>query len=122
MRADLFHRPLRETLITDFFGGVSQAEVLPPLLSATSFNESTTSSVESRVDPPKDSQVTGDTQDPITVHIPDETVPANYSSSDDADEMWHPAVTGEGGVIRTVRTWISVLLLTALVGWVGGRK
>lgn len=28
VRSDLFSRPLDETLITDFFGGVSQAEVV----------------------------------------------------------------------------------------------
>ncbi|KAF7798474.1 hypothetical protein EIP86_009695 [Pleurotus ostreatoroseus] len=121
VRSDLFHRPLRQTLITDFFGGVSQAEVLPPLLSAPAFNEST-SSVDSLLESRKDSQMTGDTQDPITVNIPDQPVPANYSSSDYADEYWHPAVTEESSVIRTARTWGSVLLLTALVGWVGGRK
>lgn len=30
MRADLFHRPLSEAHITDFFGGVAQVEVSPP--------------------------------------------------------------------------------------------
>ena len=28
VRGDLFRRPLRQTLVTDFFGGVAQAEVL----------------------------------------------------------------------------------------------
>ncbi|KAF9010266.1 peptidase C13 family-domain-containing protein [Cyathus striatus] len=31
IRSDLFKRPLRNTLITDFFGGVAQAEVVPAL-------------------------------------------------------------------------------------------
>lgn len=31
MRSDLFNRPLDETLLTDFFGGVSQVEVSEPL-------------------------------------------------------------------------------------------
>jgi phosphatidylinositol glycan class K len=30
VRSDLFHRPLHETLITDFFGGVAHAEIYPP--------------------------------------------------------------------------------------------
>lgn len=30
MRSDLFRRSLNNALITDFFGGVSQAEVTPP--------------------------------------------------------------------------------------------
>ncbi|EGO03628.1 hypothetical protein SERLA73DRAFT_175181 [Serpula lacrymans var. lacrymans S7.3] len=30
VRADLFHRTLDKALITDFFGGVSQAEIFPP--------------------------------------------------------------------------------------------
>ncbi|KAG6848835.1 glycosylphosphatidylinositol anchor biosynthesis [Arthromyces matolae] len=30
VRSDLFNRPLEKTLITDFFGGVSQVEVSPP--------------------------------------------------------------------------------------------
>ncbi|KAM0750442.1 hypothetical protein T439DRAFT_326408 [Meredithblackwellia eburnea MCA 4105] len=29
VRSDLFHRPLNETLLTDFFGGVSQVELSP---------------------------------------------------------------------------------------------
>lgn len=28
VRSDLFHRPLEQTLITDFFGGVAHAEVI----------------------------------------------------------------------------------------------
>ena len=28
VRSDLFHRPLEQTLITDFFGGVAHAEVM----------------------------------------------------------------------------------------------
>ncbi|KAL4244759.1 peptidase C13 family protein [Abortiporus biennis] len=31
IRTDLFRRPLKSTYITDFFGGVAQAEVLPPI-------------------------------------------------------------------------------------------
>lgn len=31
MRSDLFNRPLDETLLTDFFGGVSQVELSEPL-------------------------------------------------------------------------------------------
>ncbi|KAF5356891.1 hypothetical protein D9756_006422 [Leucocoprinus leucothites] len=31
VRSDLFRRPLDQALITDFFGGVAQAEVIPPI-------------------------------------------------------------------------------------------
>ncbi|KAI0738307.1 peptidase C13 family-domain-containing protein [Daedaleopsis nitida] len=30
VRSDLFRRPVRDALVTDFFGGVAQVEVLPP--------------------------------------------------------------------------------------------
>ncbi|CAL1710765.1 unnamed protein product [Somion occarium] len=40
VRSDLFRRPLDQTYITDFFGGVSQAEVMsPPLSLSPSSNE-----------------------------------------------------------------------------------
>lgn len=32
VRSDLFNRPLDRTLVTDFFGGVSQAEIILPSL------------------------------------------------------------------------------------------
>lgn len=43
VRSDLFPRPLTETLLTDFFGSVSEVELqsgLPPVLVASPFNSS----------------------------------------------------------------------------------
>lgn len=37
VRSDLFHRPLEQTLITDFFGGVAHAEVMDSDLKHGSF-------------------------------------------------------------------------------------
>jgi phosphatidylinositol glycan class K len=34
VRSDLFNRPLSETLLTDFFGGVSEVEVLEPVVAS----------------------------------------------------------------------------------------
>lgn len=125
VRSDLFHRPLRQTLITDFFGGVSQAEVLPPLLSLPPLNECQ-SLVDAQSKPDKrDDETRDDVRDPILVHIPEQPVAANYSTPEYStllDEVWLPTVTQQGTVMRTVRTWASVLLLTGLVGWVGARK
>ncbi len=122
VRSDLFHRPLRQTLITDFFGGVSQAEVLPPLLSVPPFNESQFLFDVQNEPVKRDGDAV---QNPIIVRIPEQPVAANYSTSDHGtlpDEIWLPTIIQQDTVMRTVRTWASVLLLTGLVGWVGARK
>ena len=99
MRSDSFPRPLEHTLITDFFGGVAQAEVLPP------DTDSLASAVES---PTLMSEAVDHSSNRI---IPSET---------------HPEVAGVSSVLMKgsgiMRAWGSICLVGLLVGWVAVGK
>ncbi|KAG6860446.1 glycosylphosphatidylinositol anchor biosynthesis [Termitomyces sp. Mi166 len=100
VRNDLFNRPLDQTLITDFFGGVSQVEVSPP-------------THEEHCDaplpppPPPSSPHASEKQERIHLR-------AGLTTPATAD--------AETGVGRQVRTWGTVGILGVLVGWVGTRR
>ncbi|KAI9060779.1 hypothetical protein FKP32DRAFT_1613432 [Trametes sanguinea] len=111
VRSDLFPRSLRDALVTDFFGGVAQAEVLLP---------------------PEDSYLSN-------VWIADNvsTVAADDSSDLPGDTARESDVTGvldsrpflaataeghDSTVTRTTRAWASSAIVLLLVGWIASRK
>ncbi|EMD36020.1 hypothetical protein CERSUDRAFT_115947 [Gelatoporia subvermispora B] len=122
VRTDLFNRDIRHALVTDFFGGVAQAEVLPhtPLEFTMSTNDA---SEKPHIVPSVDAFpfFEGNTTEPQN---------AEYGSHDTS--LAHPfalqfiadVTSGKSQsniTYRTARAWVSVILLLSLVGWVGSR-
>ncbi|KAI0697028.1 peptidase C13 family-domain-containing protein [Cytidiella melzeri] len=112
VRSDLFRRPLHQTLVTDFFGGVAQAEILPPLTSSSNSTPSVSAKPES-----------------VTQH---------FSLEKDTGQIPFPYGTDDGGLLvlvdrqmsrcadngtlrRAARAWASMALVGALVGWASMR-
>ncbi|KAJ3554968.1 hypothetical protein NP233_g12313 [Leucocoprinus birnbaumii] len=94
VRSDLFNRPLNKALITDFFGGVAQAEVVPPM-------EEVLDDVH---------QPSPDAREETTtpVDIPSHTTPALTFTKPSNDR-------------RTVQLWAGLGLMGGLVAWVFSR-
>lgn len=104
VRSDLFRRPLDEARITDFFGGVAQAEVFPPA------QENAQTLRPENVRSPETSQhaATSPENDPVALHYsPNGVRPLLESKSEAWDTRW-----------KDVRKWTSVLLVASLVTWV----
>ncbi|KIK21312.1 hypothetical protein PISMIDRAFT_681546 [Pisolithus microcarpus 441] len=106
VRSDLFQRPLESALITDFFGGVSQAEIFPVI---------------------EDADTT--TQHIIRVSSPDHVVPPDPVSpqahnGQDFDKANATAVMPQKDAValdvrwRDIRKWTSIVIVGFLVGWV----
>jgi len=102
----LFKRPLDQTRITDFFGGVSQVEVLgqSPASNYVSVGQATP---ESELPP-------------IPDRLPSVSTPATSTlSSTDAIVLKAQAWLGE---FKAARSWISAFLLVSLFGWIAVQK
>ncbi len=93
VRTDLFRRPLNETRITDFFGGVSQAEI-----------------VSSSNDPYP--PVEGSVSDNSELHV-------QVQRESESTRFLHPSPAEPH---KTLRAWGSILLLGIILGWVSSRK
>ncbi|KAF8438050.1 peptidase C13 family-domain-containing protein [Boletus edulis BED1] len=107
VRSDLFRRPLDKTRITDFFGGVAQAEIFPPAQeSAQAFypdNERLPETLQ-HVDIPPES-------DPVVSHCNPDGIRDNITLPLLESEAWDTRW-------KDVRKWSSVLLVVSLVAWV----
>ncbi|GBE85948.1 GPI-anchor transamidase [Sparassis crispa] len=115
VRADLFDRPLQDTLVTDFFGGVSQAEVLSALLDYPPSAEAFSHYSEGAA--PLESENASD-------------VPALLAApyiAQSAAVKFREAVAGgmDPGDrdinIGQIRAWGSIIVILLLAGWVGVR-
>ena len=107
VRSDLFGRSLRETLVTDFFGGVSQADVLPPL------DLGQTSKASSDAIAPEDMLDHKNVTDPL----------ATVAKLD--GQAFIAALTEKPKAVvggRGLRAWASSISLIALVAWVTTRR
>ncbi|EJF61931.1 hypothetical protein DICSQDRAFT_146723 [Dichomitus squalens LYAD-421 SS1] len=113
VRSDLFERDFRDTLVTDFFGGVAQVEVLPPLNGSprprVSFDEITSETAELGVHQEKESGLVASVGD-INGHV-------------------FLAALGEGPqsevgrpFVRKARTWTSTLAVLVMGCWVATRR
>lgn len=112
VRSDLFQRKLGDALVTDFFGGVSQAEVLPPLFS-----------ISSQAIPDAEVDVAGD--DVIEADNATDVLPVVRSL--DAGVFFAALAAGPASdvgepMVRRARTWASSVGVLALVGWVLTRR
>ncbi|KIK91139.1 hypothetical protein PAXRUDRAFT_150182 [Paxillus rubicundulus Ve08.2h10] len=113
VRSDLFQRPLDKALITDFFGGVAQAEVFPP---AQKDPQKILSVAEAIQEPETPQYVSGprvNDHSPPEYHVPGDAPPnaiyilSSGKESEARDTQW-----------KEVRKWTSVLLIASLVSWV----
>lgn len=111
VRSDLFRRPLDKTLITDFFGGVSQVEV---------------------VDGEGEAELEEDLEQEAFVPPPRSATPPCYFREAYADPLYssnvkkehpreynHTVVAEQTTTGAAVRKWGAIALLGGLVGWVG---
>ena len=116
MRSDLFGRPLRNTLVTDFFGGVAQAEVLPPLhttrTSRLSSEEAASASTSNAF-----------------LALDETNVSDILSSAGTLDAQAFLTALGDGPrpeaggtMSRKLRTWFSSLGVLVMVAWVASRR
>jgi len=98
VRTDLFRRPLSKTRITDFFGGVAQAEIDSPSSPYSPLEESELDESDLDVQEQRKSECNS--------------------------RFLHPSPVNQVGLQlhRTLRAWGSVLLLGILLGWVSSRK
>ncbi|CCM04290.1 uncharacterized protein FIBRA_06461 [Fibroporia radiculosa] len=123
VRADLFRRPLDRTLVTDFFGGVAQAEILP-------FPPDESGPERS----PEPKGALGHDEHAVGVVSPARS--SNFNDtvlSGDAralqqrqfDTLIAAAAVGHpdawADATRKLRAWASTFLVLVLVGWVGMR-
>lgn len=112
VRTDLFRRSPSKTLITDFFGGVAQAEVLsPPLLSQV--DDSTPASSDHT-----SSNVTYVILDPVSTTQEHPSVPDSFSEVPSGFvPNFNQDITGQ-----STRMWASTGLMAAMVGWAYARS
>lgn len=105
VRSDLFRRPLDKTLITDFFGGVAQAEMFPPVPDGAQnvFSED--------ICPPETSQQVAISPEDDLKHLDrareNTILPSVVGESEPWDTRW-----------KEIRKWTSILLVGSLVAWV----
>jgi phosphatidylinositol glycan class K len=105
VRSDLFKRPLADVRITDFLGGVSQVEVGAGT-PAVAAGADDTAWAEEPAAPAETPHIAAESRWRGTENTTTETGPAAAKS-----HQW-----------RGLRAWGGLLLLGALVGWVGWRK
>lgn len=112
VREDLFPRPLRQTLVTDFFGGVAQAEVLPELLVSSIARASNTTEPDVLVTP---------VADPVEAYRTNDSHEkwrAAPTKALDAAAIFESRTKTERTFSATSRAWASVTLAGSLVAWV----
>jgi phosphatidylinositol glycan class K len=105
VRSDLFNRPLNQTFITDFFGGVAQVEVTPPASPSDSISPHPTPSPLSQ---------NHNTPSPQEQEHEPRPRPVQLKDSSILDISFVPS--------RELRVWSSVVIMGLLVGWVTLRK
>lgn len=131
VRSDLFSRPLDNILVTDFFGGVAQAEIVPPTL------EGATTDVEDPVtrseEPPPEIADTFVDPSPLTMdwELPNASAgttsePQHGSSNVDFTKLVDAAAESETTpktpLTFTFRAWVSSLLILVLVSWTAAQR
>ncbi|KAL7278312.1 hypothetical protein ACG7TL_008288 [Trametes sanguinea] len=114
VRSDLFPRSLRDALVTDFFGGVAQAEVLLPPEGSEDAHFSTVGTTDdaSEVGADDRSDITGDTAHDFDVTGGLDSRPFLAAITDGHDTT----------LDRTARAWASSAIVLLLVGWIASRK
>ncbi|KZT66084.1 hypothetical protein DAEQUDRAFT_485395 [Daedalea quercina L-15889] len=126
VRSDLFHRPLDKTLVTDFFGGVAQVEIIPP---APQDAAAGTEASESQSQTSLAREILDTFIDPSTLTLSWEqlnassaTVSRHHGGADvDYTKLIAAAtesqVTPKTSFTSTLRAWVSSLLILVLISW-----
>ena len=99
VRSDLFTRPLDETLLTDFFGGVSQAEVM----AEEAIESHTRSAAAEKVLHPGVGERKPKAMKPPAVKV---------------DTLKGPSPKGDGIPSATIRAWAGAGLIGLFVAWI----
>jgi len=104
VRSDLYPRLLDQSLITDFFGGVAQVEVMPPESPTTSMSQSST----------EDKPVFSSTASIARQPVRPTTRPQSLPHVTEVLFVWRAD--------SNTRAWWSVALVGLLVGWVAAMR
>ncbi|EKM57959.1 uncharacterized protein PHACADRAFT_90842 [Phanerochaete carnosa HHB-10118-sp] len=120
VRSDLFRRPLRQTLVTDFFGGVAQAEILPSLLVPS---DEVTSNMSKPLDiRPSAPNMSARLADPVEMYRTNDSSGehrvAPTRTLDTAAIFNSYAEADRGPFSVAARAWASVALAGSLIAWV----
>lgn len=99
VRSDLFRRPLNRALLTDFFGGVSQAEVV----AEGAIEPHIRSSAPEKVPHPSAGEKTLKAVKPSAVRV---------------DAFQGPSRKGDGMPSATIRAWAGAGLIGLFVSWI----
>ncbi|KAF9478962.1 hypothetical protein BDN70DRAFT_879362 [Pholiota conissans] len=102
VRTDLFRRPLDTTRITDFFGGVAQVEIVPPL--------------DSSMAPPGVSSSLA--EPPQSLQSKPNSMPSAKAQTTSGNTTWLRLWLGG----KTSRAWASITVVGVLAGWVASKK
>lgn len=118
VRSDLFRRPLPQTLVTDFFGGVAQAEVLPSFPEAL---QPAANKVKSSHDLLSEQKIyTPLVLDPVSSYRTNNSYEIRIAPTRgvDVDGVFNVNSLGrEGSTLVTLRAWASIVLTGGLVAW-----
>lgn len=122
VRTDLFRRPPSKTLITDFFGGVAQAEVIS---SSPSLHPNTPLHVVDDSTP-----TSSDYAGSNVTYVMLEPIPTTQAHSASVPDAFSDALPPPGFVPnfdrdvtgRTMRMWAAMCLMGILVGWAFARS
>lgn len=108
VRTDLFNRSLHSARITDFFGGVSQAEVLPPLPASW---------LDLR-DLDRDGGYSAVNEDIASHRIDGEASQQQQEMQEVTLQDFALGVKNEGRKGRNAGAWAAIAIVGGLVGWV----
>ncbi|GJE99574.1 GPI-anchor transamidase [Phanerochaete sordida] len=123
VRADLFRRPLRQTLVTDFFGGVAQAEVLSSALVSGQGIPNTTERSHAQEAVPEKLAMVNAVEAYRTNATSGQTstqqIEIVRTRALDTAAMFESYARGEQGSFSiTARAWASVAVAGSLIAWV----
>lgn len=107
VRSDLFGRPLESALITDFFGGVSQAEVFPVIEESVNILSQTRDSFHDG-----QSSISNSRSIDTQAYSPDFSAPDIIFTTPGNDSP------GWEVPLKELRKWASIAMVGSLVAWV----
>ena len=120
VRSDLFRRPLKQALVTDFFGGVAHAEVIPSILGDIPTNDTVqTARSEAIEHAPVPNATAEDAASPYrTNHSYDPRTASTRGPDFARIFMTSPSDRDGMATSVAVRSWTSMVLAGTLVAWV----
>ncbi|KAL4072514.1 peptidase C13 family-domain-containing protein [Scleroderma yunnanense] len=106
VRSDLFRRPLESTLITDFFGGVSQAELFPII------EDSSNMLPQKTMEDSFQDNLPSDLVNTQTNRVPESSATdIKFGTFGNDNQTWDV-------LWKDLRKWTPIVVVGSLVGWV----